>query len=153
MKLTELKQILGDHSLWLSGDGGKKADLRGANLGGADLHGADLRGADLHGVNFHEANLRGADLRGADLHGANLRGADLRGADLRGADLDYSSGIPLYCGGSQMIVDKKFICQILAHLVTCEVPDELSWWENLKAILMPAAIMSHRAEDLRVKTE
>ena len=69
----DLKQILELHKKWLNDeDGGKRANLRGANL-----HSADLRGA----------NLCGADLSGADLWGANLSGADLRGADLRGADL------------------------------------------------------------------
>ena len=93
-----LKQILELHRKWLNnGDGGKRADLRGANLRGADLCYANLRGADLRGANLCDANLRGADLRGANLRGAdlrganlcdaNLRGADLRGADLRGADL------------------------------------------------------------------
>ena len=69
----DLKQILELHKKWLNNeDGGKRADLRGANLSGAYLRGANLRGADL----------RGADLSGAYLSGANLRGADLRGADL-----------------------------------------------------------------------
>lgn len=63
MKPEELKRILADHTLWLVGDGGQRA-----NLLEADLHGADLRGANLYG-----ANLRGADLRGANLSGANLK--------------------------------------------------------------------------------
>ena len=67
MKANELKTILDAHELWLKGEGGSLAYLRGANLRGAYLAGADLRGA----------HLRGADLRGAHLEGANLRGADL----------------------------------------------------------------------------
>jgi uncharacterized protein YjbI with pentapeptide repeats len=86
----ELTVILADHKKWVVGDGGKKADLRGADLYeadlyGANLYGANLYGADLYGANLYGANLREADLRGADLYGANLRGADLSGADLSGA--------------------------------------------------------------------
>ena len=80
----DLKKILDEHLLWLNGEGGSRADLRGANLSDADLRGADLSCA----------NLRDADLRGADLSCANLRGADLSGANLRGADL---SGANLSC--------------------------------------------------------
>lgn len=77
----DLKKILDEHLLWLNGEGGSRADLRGANLFGANLSDADLRGA----------NLRDADLPGADLSGANLRDADLSGANLRGADLSGAS--------------------------------------------------------------
>jgi hypothetical protein len=97
-----IEKILKEHSKWLNGKGGKKADLTGANLTEAelidanlrraDLTGADLTGANLTGANLTEAdllwvNLRGADLTGANLRGANLRGADLTGANLRGANL------------------------------------------------------------------
>ena len=105
--MGNLKEILENHKKWLFGNGGERADLRGAdlrdadlsganlrdanlrdaNLSGADLRGADLRGANLWGANLWGAYLRDADLRGADLRGANLRGADLRDANLRGADL------------------------------------------------------------------
>ena len=78
----DIKKILSEHSKWINGDGGERADLSEANLSGANLRWADLSGADLS-----EADLSGADLRGADLSGANLRGADLRGADLSGANL------------------------------------------------------------------
>ena len=74
---SELAEIIEKHGKWLDGEGGERADLRGADLRGADLRGADLRGADL----------RGADLGGADLRGAYLVGADLRGANLRDANL------------------------------------------------------------------
>jgi uncharacterized protein YjbI with pentapeptide repeats len=112
MEQTKLAKILKEHKLCLNGEGGKMADLRGAdlrdvnlcgadlscanlrraNMRGADLHGADLRnaylsGANLHGADLRSANLRSADLCGADLRRADLRGADLCGANLRGADL------------------------------------------------------------------
>jgi len=93
----QLKRVLADHSLWLAGNGGEcanlrgadlsEANLRGANLIGADLSGANLIGTDLRGADLSEANLSGADLSGAYLSGANLIGANLRGANLRGANL------------------------------------------------------------------
>ena len=88
MKQEELNSILELHSKWLyDEEGGKRADLYGANLSRADLYGANLSRADLRGADLSRADLRGADLYGADLRGADLRGADLYGADLRGADL------------------------------------------------------------------
>ena len=56
----DIKKILSEHSKWINGDGGERANLRGA-----DLRRANLRGADLS-----EANLSGADLRWAELSGA-----------------------------------------------------------------------------------
>ena len=74
----DLKQILKLHKKWLNDeDGGKRANLSGADLRGADLSGADLRGAYLSGANLSGADLSGADLRGADLSGADLSGANL----------------------------------------------------------------------------
>ena len=37
-----LKQVLEDHKAWVLGEGGKRADLSGA-----DLHGAVLSGSDF----------------------------------------------------------------------------------------------------------
>ena len=87
----DLKKILDEHLLWLNGEGGSRADLRGANLFGANLSDADLFGADLFGANLSDADLPGADLSGADLRGADLSGADLSCANLRGADLSGAS--------------------------------------------------------------
>jgi len=80
MERNELEKIIEQHYLWLSGNGGERADLRYANLSGANLRGANLSGANLRG-----ANLSGADLSGADLNGADLSYADLSGANLSGA--------------------------------------------------------------------
>ena len=87
-----IQAVLKEHWMWLHGEGGKRADLSGANLRGADLRHANLwhaylRDADLRHANLWHANLRDADLQDADLSGADLRGADLRGADLQDADL------------------------------------------------------------------
>ena len=71
MKQEELNSILELHRKWLyDEEGGKRANLCGANLYGANLCGANLYGANLRG-----ANLYGANLRDANLYGANLRGA------------------------------------------------------------------------------
>jgi hypothetical protein len=83
----ELSCIVEEHGHWLQQNGGKRADLAGANLSGADLSGADLAGANLSGADLSGANLSGADLSGANLARAYLSGADLSGADLPGADL------------------------------------------------------------------
>ena len=61
----DIKKILSEHSKWIKGKGGERANLRGA-----DLSVADLRRADLSGANLSEANLSGADLSGANLSGA-----------------------------------------------------------------------------------
>lgn len=58
----DLKKILDEHLLWLNGEGGSRADLRGANLFGANLSDADLRGANLSGADLSCANLRGASM-------------------------------------------------------------------------------------------
>lgn len=90
----DIKKILSEHSKWINGDGGERANLRGADLRGADLSGANLRGADLSG-----ANLSGADLRWADLCGANLSGADL--SEAKNIDQAfwsiYTTFYPLQC--------------------------------------------------------
>ena len=87
MKTDELKTILEYHKLWLRSEGGKRADLSGADLRSADLRSAVLSGADLSGADLRSAVLSGADLSGADLSGAVLSGAVLSGADLSGAVL------------------------------------------------------------------
>lgn len=87
----DLKKILDEHLLWLNGEGGSRADLRGANLFGANLSDADLRGANLSDADLPGADLSGANLSDADLSGANLRGADLSGANLRNANLSGAS--------------------------------------------------------------
>jgi hypothetical protein len=78
MTTEQLQHTLEQHKLWLRGEGGQRADLRGAYLSRADLRGAYLSRADL---------------RGADMYGADLRGADLSGSDLSGADMREAKGI------------------------------------------------------------
>ena len=84
----DLKKILEDHLKWLmEEEGGKRANLSGADLSWANLFGANLSGADLSWANLSGANLSGADLSWANLSGANLSWANLFGANLSGADL------------------------------------------------------------------
>lgn len=79
----ELQQILESHRKWLHGEeGGKRANLRGA-----DLCGVNLRDADLSGINLNEANLSNADLSGTNLREASLYDADLSGTNLCEANL------------------------------------------------------------------
>lgn len=72
--------------------------------------------------------------------------ADLSYADLRSVNLDYSSGIPLWCGGSKFKCDAKLIQQVLAHLCTLDCKDKQ--WVALRKAIRPFANKSHRAVDL-----
>jgi len=89
MEASELKEILGQHKLWIETNGkqGERAKLQGADLRGANLEFANLTGAILTGANLTGATLEGATLTHADLWDANLVGATLMGANLRGANL------------------------------------------------------------------
>ena len=133
MNGEELKKILELHAIWLSDNGGQRADLQGANL----------RGASLQVANLQRANLQRANLRGADLQRADLRVANLQGADLRGADLDFSC-FPLWCGGANFKCDLKLVYQLLAHICTLDFDDP----DGIHELVLPFAIKSHRAKDL-----
>ena len=136
----QLQKILIDHELWLKGEGGKQANLRGANLRGANLSGANLSEANLSWADLSGANLSGADLSGANLRGANLSWADLSGADLSWADLDYSC-LPLWCGSLSAHFDDRQIIQIAYHLVKAGLQSK-NTSEEVKAALRP---LSHLA--------
>jgi len=125
MTKDELKSILEQHWLWVGGNGGKRANLRGANLRGADLQGANLRGADL-------------------------QYADLQYADLRGADLDYSC-LPLWCGSKGMIVDRRIAAQIAAHFCALDCDD--ADYQAARTTILEFARTSHRAVDLGLVEE
>ncbi|MDD6598358.1 pentapeptide repeat-containing protein [Anaerovibrio sp.] len=93
MEQEKLNEIIADHNKWLKNEGGKRANLAGADLYGVDLRGAkldrtNLRWANLRRAGLEGVNLRGADLEGADLYGANLEGAKLEGVNLCMADLE-----------------------------------------------------------------
>ena len=105
MDKNEIREILEQHQLWLNNNGGKranlqgadlryvdlsKANLRGANLNSAWLDGADLSLADLSYANLRDTDLHNVNLCGANLHEAELNRTDLSGADLGGANLSYT---------------------------------------------------------------
>ena len=104
-------------------------------------HDADLTWADLTWANLTWANLTRADLTDADLTGANLTGADM----------DYSSGIPLWCGGSKFKCSAKLIHQLFAHISTLEVVDADDELRAALAAILPEAKKSRRAEILKIK--
>ena len=72
MEKERLYEIIANHGRWLRDEGGKRADLSGANLYRADLCEAELCEADLHGANLHKANLERANLIGANLEGTTM---------------------------------------------------------------------------------
>ena len=121
----DLKKILDEHLLWLNGEGGGRADLRGANLCNANLFGADLRGANLRGANLCGADLSGANLCDADLRGADLCNANLRGADLSCASMDqmiwniHTAFYPLQCPDSGSYIGYKKASGLVVEL---EIP-------------------------------
>jgi len=102
MDSEQIRSILERHRLWLSGDGGERADLSGADLRSADLSGAVLSGAYLSGADLRSADLSGADLSYADLSYADLRSADLSGAVLSGAVLSYADLIGADLSGADL---------------------------------------------------
>ena len=91
-----IQKILEDHTLWLTNEGGKRANLQwtnlqGTNLQGANLQWANLEGANLQGTNLKMVNLQGANLQGANLKGANLKGAKLEWTNLQGTNLQKAN--------------------------------------------------------------
>ena len=58
MTQEEFNAILENHKKWLEGNGGERANLKGADLRDADLRDANLRGAYLYGANLCDADLR-----------------------------------------------------------------------------------------------
>ena len=120
-------------------------DLREADLRKADLRRADLRKADLRWVNLREANLREANLQDTDLRWVDLREADLREADLRRACLDFSSGLPLWCGSFGVTTDLQIEAQHAYHTLRRQ-PDydsmscvEMGMVRASRAALVPLA--------------
>ena len=121
----DLKKILDEHLLWLNGEGGSRADLRGADLRCADLRCANLSNADLFGANLRGANLSDANLRNADLFGADLSGANLSGANLSRASMDqmiwdiHTAFYPLQCPDSGSYIGYKKASGLVVEL---EIP-------------------------------
>lgn len=85
MTKAQLEVILKEHKLWLNGNGGKCANLHGANL--CDV---DLRHVDLSHARLTCTNLRGVDLSHAILNHVDLRYAILNHAILRHTNLSHA---------------------------------------------------------------
>lgn len=116
----DLKKILDEHLLWLNGEGGSRADLRGADLRCADLRCANLSNADLFGANLRGANLSDANLRNADLRNANLCRADLCGASIDQMMWNiYTVFYPLQCPESGSYIGYKKASGLVVEL---EIP-------------------------------
>lgn len=112
----ELDGMLDRHARWLRRqEGGKQMALCGA----------DLRGLDFRGADMSSSSLQESDLRGADLTDATLRNVTLRGANPRGANMDFSSGIPLWCGSLGVKADKRLAAQLAYHFcrLACGSPE------------------------------
>lgn len=72
IEYEELTQTIKQHRKYLHGEGGKRADLSGADLSYAMLHRADLHRAKLRGVTLYRADFKNANLKGVDFSGANI---------------------------------------------------------------------------------
>ncbi|MGN2304973.1 pentapeptide repeat-containing protein [Pseudomonas chlororaphis] len=130
----QLSEILGKHKLWLDdGEGGERADLRGANLGDADLRGANLRGANLRGANLGDADLRGAYLGEV----RNLNGATGNRREIKAIQCDLW---PVTYTAERMQIG----CQFHALAEWWAFTDEeiadmdsqaLAWWKVWKPLL------------------
>ena len=103
--IENLQEVLSAHLKWINGDGGKRADLSGANLSDANLRGANLRGADLRHADLRHADLRHANLSDANLVDADLRRADLSYADLSGAINDFTNPIDFIVENFERVPD------------------------------------------------
>jgi len=84
----------------------------------------------------------------AHLEYAHLKCAHLKGARLEGASWDFSSGLPLHCGGSSFYTDSKFIRQLFAHISTLLVTDADDEMKAALEAIKSEARKSHRAKDL-----
>ena len=121
----DLKKILDEHLLWLNGEGGSRANLRGADLSFANLRGANLFGADLSFADLRRADLSGANLSGADLSFANLSCANLSNANLSCASMDqmiwdiHTVFYPLQCPDSGSYIGYKKASGLVVEL---EIP-------------------------------
>ena len=130
----EIKAVLDAHARWLRGEGGKRADLRGADLRGANLWGAYLGGADLRGANLWGADLRGANLGDADLRGANLWGAYLGGARM-GNGITHAGGETMTgAAGGYFWTAYRTVESGVWLTYGCE-SHALSWWREQDASL------------------
>ena len=116
MTKNELNKILENHKLWLNGEGGECANLRGASLSGANLNSANLSGASLY-----NANLRGANLYNANLYSSNLNNANLNNANLNNVKTNmYTIGYNLACSEEGSFIGYKKAGKYIVKLLIME---------------------------------
>jgi len=122
--MENLKSIIENHKLWLLGQGGKRAYLRGANLGGADLGGAYLGGANL---------------RGADLWSAVGNKKEIKSLQLETYDICYTKDV-LQIGCQRHNINDwwGFDDEIIEKMDYYA----LNWWKKWKPILKQIIEMS-----------
>jgi hypothetical protein len=84
-------------------------------------------------------------LQGADLRHAYLQGANLQGANLRGADLDFSSGLPFWCGSFNVKLDSRQAYQLLYHF--CKFEFEEAEIKEIQRNLKDLANKFHRVNE------
>ena len=80
-----------------------------------------------------------------NLRSADLSYADLSYADLRSADLDFSSGIPFWCGGLNVKVDAKIAIQMAYHFCKLDCKDKE--FIGMKKLLKNFANKFHRVSE------
>ena len=111
MKPEDIKEILESHKKWLIGDGGSRADLRGANLRGANLRGADLCDADLCDANLRDANLRDV-INMIKLMGIGLGNRYYKaiGGDFCNEGYAFTVGLNVLRNGEKFASDERVSC-------------------------------------------
>ena len=118
---NELNEILENHKLWLNGEGGECANLRGADLRYANLYNIDLRCADLNSADLNSADLRCANLRGASLYNANLYSSNLNNANLNNVKTNmYTIGYNLACSEEGSFIGYKKAGKYIVKLLIME---------------------------------
>lgn len=131
MEKEKLDKILENHKLWLNGEGGECANLRGADLRYANLYNIDLRGANLNSADLNSADLRCANLNSANLNSANLSGASLYNANLYSSNLNnanlnnvktnmYTIGYNLACPEEGSFIGYKKVGKYIVKLLIME---------------------------------
>lgn len=126
MEKEKLDKILENHKLWLNGEGGECANLRGADLRYANLYNIDLRCANLNSADLNSADLRCANLRGVDLSGASLYNANLYSSNLNNANLNnvktnmYTIGYNLACPEEGSFIGYKKVGKYIVKLLIME---------------------------------
>jgi len=106
----------------LRGTSLRRGNLTAINLDAADLRKANLEAANLEEANLERANLKQTNLKLANLKWANLTEVNLAGASLIGANLDYSSGLPRWCGSFDVKVNDEFAYDEAYHFCRLVFP-------------------------------